>query len=48
MLQKVLIKEPGDSNLIAGEQQKRDILKLIKFYLAKEKKKFYMNLFYLV
>ncbi len=31
MLQKVLIKEPGDSNLIAGEQiQKRDLLKLNK------------------
>ena len=31
MLQKVLIKEPGDSNLMAGEQlQKRDIIKLNK------------------
>ncbi len=31
MLQKVLIKEPGDSNLIAGEQiQRRDALKLNK------------------
>jgi DNA-directed RNA polymerase subunit beta' len=29
MLQKVLIKDPGDSNLIAGEQiQKRDVLKI--------------------
>jgi len=39
MLQKVLIKDPGDSNLIAGEQlQKRDILKLNKL-LNKEAKK---------
>ena len=39
MLQKVLIKEPGDSNLIAGEQiQKRDLLKLNKA-LNKEGKK---------
>ncbi len=31
MLQKVLIKDPGDSNLIAGEQiQKRDLLKINK------------------
>ncbi len=31
MLQKVLIKDPGDSNLIAGEQiQKRDVIKLNK------------------
>ena len=31
MLQKVLIKDPGDSNLIVGEQiQKRDLLKLNK------------------
>ena len=31
MLQKVLIKNPGDSNLIAGEQiQKRDLIKLNK------------------
>ncbi len=31
MLQKVLVKEPGDSNLIIGEQvQRRDILKLNK------------------
>tara|TARA_Y200000002_G_scaffold376693_1_gene380994 strand:- start:80 stop:4198 length:4119 start_codon:yes stop_codon:yes gene_type:complete len=31
MLQKVLIKDPGDSNLIAGEQiQRRDLLKLNK------------------
>ena len=29
MLQKVLIKEPGDSNLLAGEQiQKRDVIKI--------------------
>ena len=34
MLQKVLIKEPGDSNLIAGEQiQRRDVLKLNKLLL---------------
>ncbi len=39
MLQKVLIKDPGDSNLITGEQlQKRDILKLNKL-LNKEGKK---------
>jgi len=38
MLQKVLVKEPGDSNLIAGEQiQRRDLLKLNKF-LANEGK----------
>ena len=31
MLQKVLIKDPGDSNLIAGEQiQRRDLIKLNK------------------
>ena len=29
MLQKVLIKDPGDSNLIAGEQiQRRDAIKI--------------------
>ncbi len=39
MLQKVLIKEPGDSNLIAGEQiQKRDALKINKI-LSNEGKK---------
>ena len=39
MLQKVLIKEPGDSNLITGEQiQRRDILKLNKI-LENEGKK---------
>ncbi len=39
MLQKVLIKEPGDSNLITGEQiQKRDVLKINKL-LSKEDKK---------
>ena len=39
MLQKVLIKDPGDSNLIAGEQiQKRDVLKINKI-LSKEGKK---------
>ena len=39
MLQKVLIKDPGDSNLIVGEQQqRRDILKLNKL-LNKESKK---------
>ncbi len=38
MLQKVLIKDPGDSKLIAGEQlQKRDIIKLNKI-LEEEKK----------
>ncbi len=39
MLQKVTIKEPGDSNLITGEQQqRRDIIKLNKL-LNKEGKK---------
>ena len=39
MLQKVLIKDPGDSNLIAGEQiQKRDVLK-INNILSKDNKK---------
>ena len=39
MLQKVLIKDPGDSNLIEGEQiQKRDVLK-INNTLSKENKK---------
>ena len=39
MLQKVLIKDPGDSNLIAGEQiQRRDLLKLNKL-LSDENKK---------
>ncbi len=39
MLQKVLIKDPGDSNLIAGEQiQRRDLIKLNKI-LNKDGKK---------
>ena len=39
MLQKVLIKEPGDSNLMSGEQiQRKDVLKLNKL-LSKEGKK---------
>ena len=39
MLQKVLIKEPGDSNLIAGEQiQRRDVLKLNKILVEQGKK----------
>ncbi len=39
MLQKVLIKEPGDSNLIVGEQiQKRDVLKINKLLLNDGKK----------
>ena len=39
MLQKVLVKDSGDSNLIAGEQiQRRDVLKLNKL-LVKEGKK---------
>ena len=38
MLQKVLIKDPGDSNLIAGEQiQKRDVIKLNKMLSEKGK-----------
>ena len=49
MLQKVLIKDPGDSNLLQGEQiQKRDVLKINnKLLKMKVKKKFYMNQFYL-
>jgi len=40
MLQKVLIKEPGDSNLITGEQiQRRDVLKLNKILVGQGKKK---------
>ena len=39
MLQKVLIKDPGDSNLITGEQiQKRDVLKINKSLLSNGKK----------
>ncbi len=39
MLQKVLIKESGDSNLIAGEQvQRRDIIKLNKILISEGKK----------
>ncbi len=39
MLQKVLIKDPGDSNLISGEQiQRRDLLKLNKLLEAEGKK----------
>ena len=39
MLQKVLIKEPGDSSLIVGEQiQKRDLIKLNKTLVSKGKK----------
>ena len=39
MLQKVLIKDPGESNLIAGEQiQRRDALKLNKILNEKGKK----------
>ena len=39
MLQKVLIKDPGDSSLIVGEQiQKRDLLKLNKNLVSKGKK----------
>ncbi len=39
MLQKVLIKEPGDSNLISGEQiQRRDVLKLNKILVEQGKK----------
>ena len=39
MLQKVLIKDPGDSNLIAGEQiQRRDVLKLNKILIEQNKK----------
>ena len=39
MLQKVLIKEPGDSNLIAGEQiQRKDVLKINKILTEQGKK----------
>ena len=39
MLQKVLIKDPGDSNLITGEQiQKRDLLKINKTLESQGKK----------
>ncbi len=39
MLQKVLIKDPGESNLIAGEQiQRRDALKLNKILIENGKK----------
>ncbi|MBD1147616.1 DNA-directed RNA polymerase subunit beta' [Pelagibacterales bacterium SAG-MED31] len=39
MLQKVLIKDPGDSTLIAGEQiQKRDLLKINKLLESQNKK----------
>ena len=39
MLQKVFIKEPGDSNLIAGEQiQRRDLIKLNKILESENKK----------
>ena len=39
MLQKVLIKDPGDSNLITGEQiQRRDVLKLNKILVQEAKK----------
>ncbi len=39
MLQKVLIKEPGDSSLISGEQiQKRDVLKINKLLESQGKK----------
>ncbi len=38
MLQKVLVKNPGDSNLIAGEQiQKRDVIKLNKLLIKDNK-----------
>ena len=38
MLQKVLIKDPGESNLIAGEQiQRRDVIKLNKILTEKDK-----------
>ena len=38
MLQKVLIKEPGDSNLIIGEQiQRRDVIKLNKLLIQEGK-----------
>ena len=39
MLQKVLIKDPGESNLIAGEQiQRKDVIKLNKILTEKDKK----------
>jgi DNA-directed RNA polymerase subunit beta' len=39
MLQKVLIKDPGESNLIAGEQiQRKDVIKLNKILIEKDKK----------
>ena len=39
MLQKVLIKDSGDSNLIVGEQvQRKDILKLNKMLIGEDKK----------
>ena len=39
MLQKVLVKDPGDSSLISGEQiQKRDVLKINKSLESKGKK----------
>ena len=39
MLQKVLIKDPGDSNLISGEQiQRRDLVKLNKILESENKK----------
>ncbi|MDC2978475.1 DNA-directed RNA polymerase subunit beta' [Pelagibacteraceae bacterium] len=39
MLQKVLIKDPGDSTLISGEQiQRRDVIKLNKILLSEGKK----------
>ena len=39
MLQKVLIKDPGDSNLITGEQiQRRDVIKLNKILVQEAKK----------
>ena len=38
MLQKVLVKDPGDSNLISGEQiQRRDLIKLNKLLLSENK-----------
>ena len=39
MLQKVLVKDPGESNLISGEQiQKRDVLKINKILSNNGKK----------
>ena len=38
MLQKVLIKDPGDSNLISGEQiQRRDLIKINKLLASDNK-----------